>query len=383
MESGTRKDSWFDSDLPDPVFEGMVKEFGDFDEALRTINGQIEVFMEGIQQLSEGLHAMTQSLATDLARMEDRQTVAESCRLREAANQITRADAPHSCIAKLKRNMDFNMVKPLEGHLANNERLRTEFEKRQRRLDELKCACRQMEECARRELGETDARFLMARQEYEMSKACFDKQDRQVFEWLYLLELHKDDILDSCLQTLKHLQYEFFASSAHALSGSLPARMAFRPMAEMLPECLEAQVDIEIREAENDVSEGVRSGDGFSTRLVERLARDDDGEGAPVLPVDALSLSSLLSQGFDEGPARRALRLHGNDTQAAMDWLIDGANLEVSNPTGNDGVRMPTSAKNVRRRRELLERQRERLRGAEADRTAPPPTGIGAASVFE
>uniref|UniRef100_A0A7S4VWG3 UBA domain-containing protein n=1 Tax=Alexandrium monilatum TaxID=311494 RepID=A0A7S4VWG3_9DINO len=363
----------------------MVKEFGDFDEALKTINGQIEVFMEGIQHLSDGLHSLSQSLTADLMRAEDRRMVAESCRLREAMNQITREDAPHSSIAKLKRNMDFNVIKPLEGHLANNERLRTELEKRQRRLDEFKCACQQMHECSRRELSETDERFIMARQEYEISKTYFNKQDRQVFEWLHVLELHRDDILDSCMQTLKHLQYEFFAASAHAVSSALPARMAFRPMAEMLPECLEAQVDLEIREAEDDVSDvGNRLGDGFSTRFVERLARDDDAEGLPQQPVDSLSLSSLLAQGFAEGPARRALRLHRNDTQAAMDWLIDGGREEASRPTGGCGVRMPASAKHVRRRRELLEQQRERIRrAAEADRTAPPPTGFGVASVFE
>ena len=60
---------------------------------------------------------------------------------------------------------------------------------------------------------------------------------------LYVLEEYKGDILDSCLQTLKYLQYEFFATSAHSISGVLPARMEFRPMVEMTPEHLEAQVE--------------------------------------------------------------------------------------------------------------------------------------------
>jgi hypothetical protein len=42
-------------------------------------------------------------------------------------------------------------------------------------------------------------------------------------------------------RTLKYLQYEFFATSAHAISGVLPVRMEFRPMVEMTPEHLEAQ----------------------------------------------------------------------------------------------------------------------------------------------
>ena len=43
-----------------------------------------------------------------------------------------------------------------------------------------------------------------------------------------------------------------------------------------------------------------------------------------VAEVDPLSLSSLLSHGFEEGPARRALRQTGNDTQAGQLWLGDG-----------------------------------------------------------
>ena len=46
-------------------------------------------------------------------------------------------------------------------------------------------------------------------------------------------------------RTLKYLQYEFFATSAHSISGVLPARMEFRPMVEMTPEHLEAQVPTE------------------------------------------------------------------------------------------------------------------------------------------
>jgi hypothetical protein len=33
--------------------------------------------------------------------------------MKEATNAITRADAPHSAIAKLRRDMDFNIMNPL------------------------------------------------------------------------------------------------------------------------------------------------------------------------------------------------------------------------------------------------------------------------------
>merc|ERR1719284_1796369 len=187
----------------------------------------------------------------------------------------------------------------------------------------------------------------------------FHEVDKHIFEWLYILEEYKGDIMDSCLQTLKYLQYEFFATAAHAVSGTLPSRMEFRPMVEMTPEHLEAQVDMELQEAEeNEEDEQVVT--DFSVRLIEKLAKDNKnkpGEGldsskndGPALPVDPLSLSSLLSQGFEEGPARRALRKHQNNTQAALDWLINGqAEEEEKQKAVSDGVRMPTTVKRVQK----------------------------------
>merc|ERR1740115_366800 len=100
-------------------------------------------------------------------------------------------------------------------------------------------------------------------------------------------------------------------------------------MVEMTPDHLEVQVDMELQDTEEPVVEGCEGGPGaivdFSLRLIEKKAKDDpDEHAAPAVAVDPLSLSSLLSQGFDEGPARRALRLHNNNTRAALDWLING-----------------------------------------------------------
>lgn len=75
---------------------------------------------------------------------------------------------------------------------------------------------------------------------------------------------------------------------------------------------------------------------GFSHHLSEKEGSDD----AATVPVDLLSLSSLLSQGFEEAPARRALRLHSNRTQEALDWLVKGQPKSQS-----EGVRMPTTLK--------------------------------------
>merc|ERR1719453_1199204 len=123
----------------------------------------------------------------------------------------------------------------------------------------------------------------------------------------------------------------------------------------MTPEHLEAQVEVELQEAEDGEEEVVTD---FSVRLIEKLAKDNEnkpGEGldsskdqGPSLPVDPLSFSSLLSQGFEEGPARRALRLHKNDTQAALDWLVNGCSGETQQQKlerAMDSVRMPTTIK--------------------------------------
>ena len=118
-------------------------------------------------------------------------------------------------------------------------------------------------------------------------------------------------------------------------------------MVEMTPEHLENQVEIELGEGDAEGREAVVDGIlffltsqnlthsnshsppkiiseedeivDFGVKLVLKMDKDGRGpEEDPKIPVDPLSLSSLLSQGFDESDARRALRLHNNDTQAAM-----------------------------------------------------------------
>jgi len=152
-------------------------------------------------------------------------------------------------------------------------------------------------------------------------------------------------------------------------------------MVEMTPEHLEAQVDMELQEADDDQADAEVVTD-FSTKLIEKLTKDNKnkpGEGldsqqdvGPSLPVDPLSLSSLLSQGFEEGPARQALRKHQNDTQAALDWLVGGGD-QVEAPNVEDGVRMPTTVKRVQRlkaRRRAQQERRKRQGDDEEDKEA-------------
>ena len=70
----------------------------------------------------------------------------------------------------------------------------------------------------------------------------FRAVDDELFEWLQILECYKCDIYDSLLQTLKYLQYDFFAGAAHAVAAVLPRRMEFRPMIEMTPQQLKPLV---------------------------------------------------------------------------------------------------------------------------------------------
>mmetsp|Transcript_45 Transcript_45/g.146 ORF Transcript_45/g.146 Transcript_45/m.146 type:complete len:537 (+) Transcript_45:39-1649(+) len=369
------KEKWFQGVPVDPVFEGIVRDFCVFDVTMQDIYKKVETFMRGIDSLCAGLVQLSETCIAGLSHVDDPMIKSDSCKMREATNQITRADAPHSAIAKLRRDMDFNIMNPMRNHLINNRNLKSHLEKRRRRLLELQIAKKAYEDVVKRNIARTDRRFLAAQSNLDAAKMSFHEVDKKIFEWLYILEEYKGDILDSALQTLKYLQYEFFATSSHAISGVLPARMEFRPMVEMTPEHLEAQVEMELQEAdENEENSGEVVTD-FSVRLIEKLAKDNKsraGEGvdscageAPAMPVDPLSLSSLLSQGFEEGPARQALRKHKNDTQAAMDWLIRGGEEQEKVP--EDGVRMPTTVKRVLRLKAKRRAEQERRRKQEAE----------------
>ncbi len=259
------KEKWFHGEQVDPVFEGVVRDFNDFDHNLQELYKSIENFMrscegicKGVMQVAEvvvqgmgkekdpqigisrltthfiryffrGLRFQTNGLSFAWATVDDSSLViiifisaAESCKLKEASNQITRQDAPHSAIAKLRRDMDFNILTPMRQHLMNNRNLKTMLEQRRRRLMEYKSAKKALEKVT--DKGKTSKAYMSAEANLASSKTLFMETDRNCFEWLYILDEYKGDILDSTIQTIKYLQYEFFASSAHALSTVLPKR---------------------------------------------------------------------------------------------------------------------------------------------------------------
>lgn len=296
--------------------------------------------------LADGIHAATSKEVHG-------QMLSDGCNFKEACNRIARADAPHSAVAKLQRDMVFNILDPLQGHIANNRQLKTTLEIRQRRMVELRNAQRLFEEMNRtyyRNYCASDPMYLQAKANFHSARDSFTKIDRRVFEWLYILEEYRGDILDSLLQTLKYLHYELFSSAAHSISAVLPAAMVFRPMVEMVPEQLEPQVQQELQMSGIVPSEDLTGTRSFSHHLSEKAHKEgSDADAAAV--VDLLSLSSLLSQGFEEAPARRALRLHGNRTQEALDWLVKGQ--PNSQP---EGVRMPTTLKRTTASEDSLDR---------------------------
>ncbi|CBZ53430.1 hypothetical protein NCLIV_032170 [Neospora caninum Liverpool] len=376
----------------DPVFEGMVRDLQRFDESLEALQGGVARFLEGTEHLCAGLSLLSEAAVLHLTKKSDACIARDACLYREAVHRITRADAPHAAYAKLKRDLQFNVTEPLRKHREHNAKLRQEVQIRNRRLAEWLIAQKKLEHlqekfnAGRRDEAPREKRatsealdeeerplggnsrllsgarpaekdVLFAEAAVETARLRFKEVDDVLFEWLQMLDAYKCDIFDSALQTLKYLQYEFFASSAHAVAKVLPSRMEFRPMVEMTPQLLLPQVELELAEraaAEERGSPKSANGTGLTAteRLVEKWEREaslctwitDASSGAPPVllvqrpegeepesevTVDILSLAVLTAQGFEETFAKRALQKHENDTQAAMDWLLNGGTEEL------------------------------------------------------
>eukprot|EP00914_Ancora_sagittata_P011855 GHVO01022967.1.p1 GENE.GHVO01022967.1~~GHVO01022967.1.p1 ORF type:complete len:559 (-),score=115.50 GHVO01022967.1:769-2316(-) len=384
--------------MDDPVFDGVVKDFCAFDQILLDVSTAVEIFVNGVDALCASITDLSNVLVTGISRLRlDSVTVADTTRFREMTHAIARRDAPHSALAKLRRDLDFNVTVPLRKHLQHNETLRDMLDTRNKKLLELQASKRSYESARSRIQYEYSNDIISARTAFESARLNFEDADRPVFEWLMLLESYKGDIFDSLLQTVKMLQHGFFSSSANSLNAILPSRIEFRPLIEMTPEHLDGLVQMEIElteedsrqfEGEEEVRENRRgaAGDAEESSLVERAA----GHGAPgssekfdatrklvkkweremskaaedltvsdatpnVEP-DPLSLTLLMSQGFSEGSSRTALRATNNDMQAALDYLLEPpkATKTAFKFDGDDKlpVRMPTTLKWVKKIRE-------------------------------
>lgn len=363
----------------DPVFEGMVRDFMRFDETLEAIEVGVHRYLEGVEQLCTGLSSLSEACVLHLTKKSDACIVRDSCLYRESIHRVTRADAPHAAYAKLRRDLQFNIIDPLKKHRQHNQKLKQDIQVRNRRLAEWLLAYKKVqslreklanssaadspgaaggggggggpshpsnnpggrktsregqnagkerrrygderdeeeeeeEEDEEGEVGEhrgrrrkssgrrgesfsssggrdhqghesyestssllnrrggggdtrgasatsfssasssyprkTSANFFSEKELFyaetaaETARSNFKELDDVLFEWLQMLDAYKCDIFDSTLQTLKYLQYEFFATSAHAIARVLPSRMEFRPMVEMTPQLLLPQVRV-------------------------------------------------------------------------------------------------------------------------------------------
>ena len=369
-----------DESLQDPVFEGVVRDFNAFSDCITAVYQRIARLTSALDSVSLELCSLSEQISESYKRtvQEDHMIVSDCYKFREAANQIGRVDAPHSSLAKFRRDLDYNIMVPLRSHLNNCRQLRNIIDLRNRKLVELSAA--------ERSSGGLDFPASL--------RAEFEEVDQHLFDWFMILEEYKGDILDSLLQTIKYLEYEYFASSAHAVAAVLPARMEFRPMVEMTPKQLETQLTVEkkareqlehdVRESESQQVSGVhtstnsRSLSDYSKRLIDKA---EAVPAAPQVQVDILSLSSLLAQGFEEGPARKALRECNNDTQAALEFLLSGGRKSASSPSSTNnteaGVRMPTTLHRLQRIKELKKRLLEKSNAANKDKAStgkPSPT---------
>ena len=198
-----------DESISDPVFEGMLRSFSSFQKALEVLGSRIQALTGAVESVGVEVVLVSDAFLSEYRQvLEGENLIVSDCyKLREASNQLGRADAPHSSLSKFKRDLEYNVVQPLRAHLSNCRQIRNIVDLRNRKMHELAAA------------SKTDLLGGVTRLQSE-----FDKVDKHLFEWLFILEEYRGDILDSLLQTMKYLEYEFFASSAHAVAAVLPAR---------------------------------------------------------------------------------------------------------------------------------------------------------------
>lgn len=359
----------------DRVFDGMVRDFEATYEALKIISRAIVRFIEGVDYMCDAMGELAEAFVIALGKKAERTVASDCCKYKQAVSTMTVSDAPHSIVAKLKRDLNFNLTAPLQAHFNHYKKLREQLVLRTRRLHEYLYArkCLQARcEAERSSDTPSDPGVAQAEAKLKQSLSSFYEIDRPLFEWLYMLEEYKNDIYDSLLQTVKYLQYEFFAGCAHTVAHVLPKRMEFRPLVEMTPDQLEPQVQMELDEylQRLESTNGLDIKDDATAKIIDRWERapsmnkgsntrpETESQGEPrCTHVDPLCLSVLTLQGFDAEAARTALRYHNNDTQSALDCLLE--QHQHLNPVAEEqhklahdvltSVRLPSTLKWVRK----------------------------------
>lgn len=362
--------------VDDPVFEGMVRDFNNLDKSFRKILKSAEDLLRGFSQMTSSITQMAEALSESIAKTKNVSIVSDACRFKECAANVSRPEAPHSIYAKFRRDLTFNVIEPLQSHIAHNRIIRTLLETRRRRLIDYATAKRELEALERRhDILPNSQSHLKSKGTVEHTRALFEELDFPLFEWLLMLQEYKQDIHDSLLQTIKYLQYEFFAGASHCVSRVLPKRMEFRPLVEMTPAELRPQVQLQLDEDVelfNTLKDDKDDGLGTATTRLLKLKTENDCSllkrdktssttQPPQIPVDPSALVLLTSQGFDESLARNALKWHNNAIQDAIECMLTHNNhsdeKEAQEPSAlqqevYDAVRIPSTLKWVAKLRE-------------------------------
>ncbi len=227
--------------------ETLVSDFAQFHKCLVRCLARAVKLRQSTENLVEEMMATAKTFETEcLSIFPSSEGIVQDCHI--TVRRLEKKDG----IIEFCRDFHFNLIDPLKAHISQ---------------------CEEIDGLLKR-----------------------DKDSPAAIEWIRVLNTHKGDILDSIAQTLKCCERNFFASMQMMVEDTLPSKIQFRPMVEMVPQRLKDRMDLKIRPTP---------------------------PATPVLDsVDAFSLAALVSQGFEEHDARNALTLFENDTQKALDFMV-------------------------------------------------------------
>eukprot|EP01066_Platyproteum_vivax_P011077 Platyproteum_vivax@DN5016_c0_g1_i1.p1 len=321
------------SNSKDPVFAAYVAKYTYLIESMKELYTGIDQFMAAIDSLASAQESISSIFMNRLSKFEDDFLLAEGIRYREGTQAIGNRFAPHSYYARLRRDLDYNMVRPLMQHILQAERIKRLLDERNKRKIDFDLhdanATRYVENQKNKNSSyvpdiryDTKYKDLYDKREAS-SKSLYD-YDAPLWEWLMVYNEFQWDLMDSCLQTFKYLQFEFFTGCAHHINLVLPERMEFRPLVEMTPEPHLHQVVKMYLESERNE---FRYWEFDATKKL--LAKwEEDGKLGTLNheeeAVDPLDLSTLVqTHKFSAPLAKFALQKKGN-IQEALEYLHSG-----------------------------------------------------------
>eukprot|EP00971_Amphidinium_carterae_P062605 1239339-Amphidinium_carterae.1 len=167
----------FTGEILDEVFEQRIKAFCAFDLTMRAMKQRVNAFMTGMDHFAKALRMHSEGLCNGMY-TDDIFLASEGCKLKQAMNQISHNDAPHSHISKIQRDIDFNVVQPIQKHITNNFAIVRMLEQRRQKLVEMGLA---------KGLRHTPD----GQKQFETAVVAFHKLHAYIFEWFYVFEQHR------------------------------------------------------------------------------------------------------------------------------------------------------------------------------------------------